>query len=923
MDPDLEQWREAKRIFDRLVSLPAERRRARLDRLQIAPEIRGLVLSLMAAAGRDGGLLEYPLMGEPETGGLVGRRLGPWVLEAELGRGGSAVVYRARADRDGTNRVAAVKLFTLGGLARVGFERFYQEQRILARLNHPHIAALFDVGRAEDGTPWLAMALVEGGSVDSWCKAQELMPGAIVQLFLDVCDAVAYAHRNLVIHRDIKPSNVLVDEHGHVRLLDFGIARLLDECDAATETQARMLTPQYAAPEQFTGAVPSTAMDVFGLGALLYRLLCGRPPRQGDADVTEPPTAPSRIVDDGDTAPSAAARRELRGDLDRIVLKALATRPEDRYAGAADLAADLRRWLIGEPVSATSPSFGYRARKFVARHRLGVMSTAALILSLLGGVVVSTWQAHRAQQEAARAQAVRRFVTAMLSDAAPGAQGGAITDVRQALARGAEKARTDELSTEIRAELLWLIGYLQTEYGQFADARRQLEAALHLVEQVESSDGLRGSVLVSLGVLETQEARYGDAIRHFDEVIRDYPDNPELLYLAYFQRASARQLQGQQEEALADAELARAADANVRAPHPESLRKSHEIALSTLRGRALIALGQNQRAFESLTAARDLITEEQPYHYTLHEYLGQAADRLGDWDEAERSYRHAVDLVRRGYSENSPILVEPYSFLAVFLRKMGQLDEAEVITRRSLALRERTLPTDSPALTVLIMNLGVLARDLGQYGESLRQFQRAGRIAESAYGTRHHLSVKALANSSLALAESGDRLGAERAIAVAIDRMESAQVRSMPDASSYAGAYAVMARSALTLGRPREALNFLDVAEQLGSRDRADTTALNRMALRVEAHMRAGDTYQAGVEARELQQRLVSPRSLQPGWELAETQAILARAALARGDYASASRFRRAALHRKESVKYPRFVEVELASLAELAVAAP
>src|SRR5690606_18526935 len=211
---------------------------------------------------------------------------------------------------------AAIKLLTLGALAGLGPARLHNEHAMLARLNHPHIVPLFDAGVADDGTPWLAMALVDGVHVDAWCQQHALDTRAIVRLFLDVCDAVGYAHQNLVIHRDLKPSNVLVDAHGHVRLLDFGISRLAGAAAEATATQHRALTPSYAAPEQFDGAAPATTMDVYGLGALLHRLLVGASPqREGDG--------PSRRASKSALAQGASRQRvrALRDDLDAILAK--------------------------------------------------------------------------------------------------------------------------------------------------------------------------------------------------------------------------------------------------------------------------------------------------------------------------------------------------------------------------------------------------------------------------------------------------------------------------------------------------------------------------------------------------------------------------------------------------------------------------
>ena len=555
---DAAAWREAKRIFDRVVHLPAARRDERLARLQVEPPVRARVLELIAAQAQRGGLLDSPLPISPHGVTLAGRRFGPWLLETELGRGGSAVVYRAR--EAGGERVAAIKLLTLGSLARAGTERFGREQRILARLNHPNIVQSFDAGVADDGTPWLAMALVHGQPIDAWCRDRALDARAIVTLCLPVCDAVAYAHRNLVVHRDIKPSNVLVDEHGHVRLLDFGIARLIEDEGAPTETQWRLLTPQYASPEQFHGAPPSTSMDVYGIAALLYRLLGGCAPRHGQDDGDSMPVPPSRAAARHDPPLPAPPARAIAGDLDRIVLKGLAHRPEERYAGVPELAADLRRWLDGAPVSATRPSVAYRARKFVARHRVGVAAATAVFFALIAGIASTTWQAQRAQAEARRAVAVKSFVTSIFGQSGPAEPKGPVTDIRSALARGGERARTELAATpDVEAELLLLIGSLQSSFSEYEDARRQLEDGLALATRDPGAGGFRAQFLVELGRLEVRVSRYREGLTLLDAALAPDADLPDAWRMdALFTRAAALQFLGRMDDAFADLDRAEA-----------------------------------------------------------------------------------------------------------------------------------------------------------------------------------------------------------------------------------------------------------------------------------------------------------------------------------------------------------------------------
>src|SRR5690606_22595337 len=366
-------------------------------------------------------------------------------------------------------------------LGATGREAFRREAEILARLNHPNVTALIDSGVADDGTLWLAMPLVDGERIDQWCDSNALDAHATVRLYLQVCGAVAYAHRNLVIHRDLKPSNVLVDGDGQVRLLAFRIGQFSDAPGERTRTMWRALTPGYAAPEQLRGDPPSTAIDIYGLGALLHRLLTGRTP-QGATGGTDT-TRPSLLV----RSSNDAYHRHyvpLKNDLDRVLLKALAEAPEQRYATAEALADDLRRWLDGRPVMAQKPGPGYRVRKFILRNKAGVAATVLLAASLAGGIGATLWQAQQTRREAEnarihaqRATMVRDFLQHICESPRPAT--GGVPDALELLDEGARRARSDVLETDplAAADILMLTGQARLALSQYEDARADLEQA--------------------------------------------------------------------------------------------------------------------------------------------------------------------------------------------------------------------------------------------------------------------------------------------------------------------------------------------------------------------------------------------------------------------------------------------------------------
>ncbi len=437
--PDAATWARISPLLDEALDLPAPDRAAWLAALELsAPQdaawLRGL-LQRQEAADREDFLAGMPRAAPacPAAGHL----LGPWTIEAQLGEGGMASVWLARRSDGRHDGQAAIKLMHGRLHGTHASQRFEREGRILARLEHPHIARLLDAGVAADGQggqPYLVLELVRGDPIDRWCDDRRLGIEARLRLFVDVAQAVAAAHAQLVVHRDLKPGNVMVDGQGQVKLLDFGIARLIDEGEdgaapsaaSITRTGQRAYTPAWAAPEQVRGEPVSTATDVWALGVLLCQLLTGRHPSglPWTSEVTAWMQAaalpgikrPSHLVGAGEEAavlaaarglqPAGLARR-LRGDLDQIVRRALAEEPGRRYGSAQALADDVQRHLRNEPVSAVADTVGYRATKFVRRNRLMVGAASTTLLTLLAGVVGTTWQAMEARAQRDAAQSAR------------------------------------------------------------------------------------------------------------------------------------------------------------------------------------------------------------------------------------------------------------------------------------------------------------------------------------------------------------------------------------------------------------------------------------------------------------------------------------------------------------------------------------
>ena len=487
-----ERWQQLQDLFHAMLGLaPAERHAALMAACPDDAELRAEVERLLRADGQASAFVGSTSAGiEHLAAAMVpnGGQIGAYRIVRELGRGGMGTVFLAeRADAQFEQR-AAIKLIKRGMDSDAVLQRFRHERQILAGLDHPNIARLLDGGTTGDGLPYFVMEHVDGLPIDEYCRTRRLPAEARLQLFRQVCAAVAYAHQHLVVHRDIKPSNILVTADGVPKLLDFGIARLVDAGDdgegPATALGHQVMTPQYASPEQLRGARVTTVSDVYALGVLLYELLAGERPYDltgqspaeiRDAVATTAIAKPSVVADRrGD----ASLARLLRGDLDAIVLTAMRYEPAERYASVALLDEDVRRYMQALPVTARGDSWTYRTSRFVRRRKLGVAAAAAIVISLIGGVVATGWQARVAQAERARAERrfadVRRLSTSFLFD------------FHDAIATlpGATPARMLVVS-----KALEYLDSLAAEAGADRELQKELAAAYDRVGDVQGNPG--------------------------------------------------------------------------------------------------------------------------------------------------------------------------------------------------------------------------------------------------------------------------------------------------------------------------------------------------------------------------------------------------------------------------------------------------
>jgi eukaryotic-like serine/threonine-protein kinase len=499
---DAERWQRLSPLLDAMFELEPEERARSLQLLREEdPQLAADLEELMALEEERADFLAEPLIA-PLPGAHPGTIVGPWRLERMLGEGGMGQVWLGgRADGLYQRRVA-IKLLRPGLVEPNLRLRFNREREILARLAHPHIARLLDAGVSHDGQPYLTLEYIEGEPITDWCRARLVSLETRLKLFAQVCAAVSHAHANLIVHRDLKPSNILVTPAGEVRLLDFGIAKLLDSDGPPpeqTRTGVRAFTLHYAAPEQIRGEAVTTMTDVYSLGVVLHELLSGARPyrltRESDAAFEEAilrddPQKPSQSITRGRDAQNmsvAAMRRHARvlaGDLDNIVLKALAKRPEQRYPSVEALAQDLQRYAAGRPVRARPASLGYQLRKYVSRHRWPLATAGLGVAVLAAALGLVHWQARRALEDAARAQALQDFVLGLFEHAGNAAPGEAL-DLRQLLEAGVDRGNRELVrQPRARAELLGLVARLRLGLGDYDEASMLLDRQQMILESL-------------------------------------------------------------------------------------------------------------------------------------------------------------------------------------------------------------------------------------------------------------------------------------------------------------------------------------------------------------------------------------------------------------------------------------------------------
>jgi len=816
--PEQARWRQVEALLDDALDLPAASRTAHvLSAAEYDAETRTEVLRLLELCEQPSAFLHEPASSyaaplvasaeraESEPEAAPPTRIGPYRILREAGRGGMGVVYLAERDDEQFRMRVALKLVLRGVDTEQALRRFREERQILATLEHPHVARLLDGGVTADALPWLAMEYVEGIPIDEYCDGRLLSLEARLALFCKVCDAVQYAHRKLVVHRDLKPSNILVTADGEPKLLDFGIARLLAPgAGAATETTrtgAWLMTPDYASPEQARGEPVSTASDVYSLGVLLYRLLAGRSPYTLAADApphelaraileSQPERPSTAVVRPAGEASSAAAggvpgttpqrlRRSLRGDLDTIVLEALRKEPERRYPSVQDLAEDLRRYLAGRPVQARPDTVRYRTVKFVRRHRLGVAAATLLVLSLVGGLLGTAWQARLATAEAERAEAVREFVTSLFQLSDPAFSRGDEITARELLDRGTERLEVELASQPLaRAEMSGVLGGIFRDLGLFERAEAllvqslELRRSLHGARHRESAAAAHelGALYLAMGRHEEAESLHRQALEARQRLFGT--GHPEV--------ARSLSALGDVLGRKADYEPAEQLHREALAIHLRHFGEEHAEVGATLDNLATLLRAKGDPAEAERLQRRSLAIRERvlgPEHLataTSTNNLALLLSDRGELEEAEGLYRRVLDFDIRRLGEEHPYTATVMNNLASVLRRRGNHAEAERLYRRALVIDRKLYGDVHPKVATVMNNLAQVLRDRGDVDESERLFRQALETFRAVHGERHPSVGTAHAVLATVVHLRGDAAEAERLYRQALEILRPA-----------------------------------------------------------------------------------------------------------------------------------------------------
>jgi eukaryotic-like serine/threonine-protein kinase len=905
--PGAARWDRLEQLFYAALALPALERTQFLER-ECADDValRAEVDSLLAFSGKTLQELRKPVdeAAQHLASEEAGQQIGPYRLTRLIGEGGMGQVYLARRADKLYEQEVAIKLMHAGlKQAQSMLSRFSAERQILANLNHPNIARLLDAGITSDGAPYLVMEYIAGTRIDEYCRAGGLPPKEVLKLLLPVFSAVEYAHKSLVVHRDIKPANILVTSGGVPKLPDFGIAKLLDPDgeDARTITAERMMTPEYASPEQVRGDHVTTSTDVYALGVLLYELLTGERPfrleSRSPLEVVQviceqQPQPPSLVGRSSTTQATRGAGLRIDRDLDNLVLMAMRKEPARRYVSVSALSADVQAYLSGYPVHARTDHWSYRSGKFVLRHKAAVGAAAIVAIALVAFSIAMGVMARRANQARLTAERETQFLNSIFQAATPEEARGKAIMARDLLDQGAKRIDS-ELAEQpaLQATMLDNIGRAYSALGLYPQAQSLLQRAFDIRRRLEGQE--------SLDTASTEEA-LGNVVR--------------------------LQNQFQQAEPLFRDSLA--------------VREKRLGRRDRLVAESLDSLGECLYLQDRFAEAEPLLRRALAIHRSnandymggTENYLALLLERKGNFPEAAQLLREAVQVGAKSRGTDSPDYLISLHDYAGALIDSGNLDEAEATERQVLALREKISGPDHPDIFYALNNLGFILLEKGEWQQATPFLARNLELCHK-LGNDKRIAV-ALNNWARALQQKGDYAAAEATLKQALQ-----EAHAMSGENSSLSAKIVANQGLLELDRrdyaaaenyARHALNtqskvagkqtpayasaLIDLAEDRlfqGDASGAEPLLQQALAIReqkfnagnpaiIAAQVRLGEdlTQEGKLPAAEtvLRQALASAKAEPfplPPWKIAEAESALGACLLAGGHPAEAAQLLR------------------------------
>lgn len=772
-------WKKLSQIFDMVLTLPPEGRTDYIQRVcggdkELEHKIREMLAQLEESDRFFEERLEKNEELIKELDSLIadkerdedyyeGKTIGRWEILELVGHGGMGRVYKVqRVDESGIKQTGALKVIHKSLLTPTHMERFRLEQHILSGLQHPNISGFVDSGITADRIPYMVMEFVEGDTILEYCDKHRLTIEQRLKLFITVCKAIQYAHKSLIVHRDLKPENILVTQEGRIKILDFGIAKLLDPDlyeNSAIETQPgmRMLSLEYASPEQISGSVVTTSTDIYSLGVLLNKLLTGLHPfdlsnlsfKEVEKLITEenPIPASKRFsgLAEGNKKKQLSADRgissqemikKMGGDIDAIIYKALHKDPERRYASVEALVTDLERYESNLPVFAQPDTLTYRAGKFFRRHKLGIAAVGMIFFVLIGGIVTTLWQAEQARQNAREAEQVSAFLAQIFEGSDPNRANDGSMTARELLDQGFERVQT-ELTDEpaLQAQMLSMIGNIYSNLGLYDDAYLAIEKSVELYHRMEDRSPEMATALLRFANLEYRLGNFqaaADASGESLDLIRSHfgDDHPETASVMNTLAMSLEEL-GDKEEAY---------DLYYQIIEIRRGLPDQGSNLSVNLNNLAILLQEDGKLeeadalfSEAVALVDDIYGFEHPFMaYTLNGYSGVHQDR-GDFDRAEEDLQNALKIGRAVFSENHPFNAVVLHNLGSLFEDMGDYTEAASYFEQGLALRRQNLPENHPDIATSLFSLGTSYIRLDQPSEAEPILREALQIRQSIY----------------------------------------------------------------------------------------------------------------------------------------------------------------------------------------------